>query len=129
MIDVDHFKKVNDTYGHAVGDIALRKIAGALQRSVRSIDVVGRLGGEEFVAVLPETGEESAAHVAERLRADVASEKIAVDELQNLSLTISIGGAILIPGETLTQLLTRADQSLYQAKAAGRNRVVFAASS
>ena len=129
MIDVDHFKKVNDTYGHAVGDIALRTIADALQRSVRTIDVVGRLGGEEFVAVLPETGEESAAHVAERLRADVADQRVAVDEMQHFSMTVSIGGAKLIPGETLTQLLSRADQLLYQAKAAGRNRVVIAASS
>ena len=125
MFDIDHFKSVNDQYGHPGGDDALRQIADRALRSVRSIDLVARLGGEEFLIVMPETGLDAAVHVANRLRHSVAHEPFLIHTIgEHRAITISAGVAIARPGDTVDTLLQRADDALYQAKNSGRNKVV-----
>jgi two-component system, cell cycle response regulator len=125
MFDVDHFKAVNDHHGHPGGDDALRQLADRALRGVRSIDLVARLGGEEFVVVMPETDLRAAVRVAERLRASVAAEPFFIHASGDRPpITISIGVAVARSGDTVDTLLQRADDALYQAKNAGRNRVV-----
>ncbi len=125
MVDLDHFKKVNDTYGHLVGDEVLREVATLLQNEVRSVDVVARYGGEEFVAVLPETSLAGAMIFAERIREHVAATPFASSLVEPLRLTASIGVSSY-PSATIStvdDLFARADEALYRAKADGRNRV------
>jgi two-component system, cell cycle response regulator len=126
LFDIDHFKRVNDTNGHAAGDEVLRQIAARARASVRSVDLVARLGGEEFAVVMPETGLDIAAAVADRLRLAVASEPFALaPDGERLRVTVSVGATTAMAGgEDRDQLLRRADIALYEAKAAGRNRVV-----
>jgi two-component system cell cycle response regulator len=125
MFDVDHFKSVNDQFGHPGGDDALRQLADRALRGVRSIDLVARLGGEEFVVVMPETSLNAAVTVAERLRQAVAAEPFFIHATgDRRPITISIGVAVARPGDTVDTLLQRADDALYQAKNNGRNRVV-----
>ena len=124
MLDIDHFKKVNDTRGHACGDAALHGLAVTLERHVRRGDVVGRLGGEEFAVFLPATERAQAIQLAERLRVQVSAAAMSVpEEREPVRISISIGLAMLQPGESLEALLARADDALYQAKRDGRNRV------
>lgn len=120
MLDLDHFKQVNDRHGHQAGDEALRQVAIALAASLRSIDTLGRYGGEEFVLVLPQTSRNGAREKAERVRG-------AVDLLRTGSgqVTVSIGVAGYRPGDSVDTLLARADAALYEAKDSGRNRVVL----
>ena len=123
MLDIDHFKQVNDTYGHAVGDQVLQIAAERCQKTVREIDILGRYGGEEFVALLLETDIDRARGVAERLRQCVAEPPINTD---GGALTITVSGGVAILDEECTDLdhlLQRADQALYVSKQAGRNRV------
>jgi diguanylate cyclase (GGDEF)-like protein len=122
MIDLDHFKRVNDTWGHAAGDAVLREVGQALRGLVRSGDSVGRYGGEELLMVLPATDAVTAAVVAERVRAAVAA--LAVPGVPGV--TASLGGATALPGEDAAALLARADAALYVAKAAGRDQVRMA---
>lgn len=126
MIDIDFFKRVNDRYGHRTGDQMLRELADLLRASVRQVDVVGRYGGEEFAAVLPETDHESAKALAERLRVAVEAHPFELgEEGEPLLVTISIGVATF-PGKRvrrLEDLVEEADRRLYEAKAAGRNLV------
>jgi two-component system cell cycle response regulator len=124
LCDVDHFKRVNDTYGHPVGDEVLRQVARVLQRSVRKIDIPARYGGEEFAVVLEATGTEGAMHLAERIRRDVAAMVIDSDKGQ-FHVTMSIGIASF-PDDARERslLIERADASLYFAKENGRNRCV-----
>ena len=124
MLDIDHFKRVNDTYGHLAGDRVLKEIAGVLAKGLRRSDLVGRYGGEEFCILLP--GIEHGALLAklEALRGTVAATPIA-HGVEHLSVSISLG-ATLEPAETLQALIDRADAALYQAKKRGRNRVVMA---
>jgi two-component system cell cycle response regulator len=125
MFDVDHFKQVNDQYGHPGGDDALRQLADRALRGVRSIDLVARLGGEEFVVVMPDTNLAAAVTVAERLRQSVASEPFVIHATgEKRPITISIGVAVARVGDTVDSILQRADDALYQAKNAGRNKVV-----
>jgi two-component system cell cycle response regulator len=126
--DIDHFKRVNDRYGHATGDNVLREVAGRALRNVRSVDLVGRLGGEEFVVVMPETSLSEAVIAAERLRGEMADQPFTVAPTgERVTITISIGVAIIAPGDdTLKALLKRVDDALYTAKNAGRNCVVSA---
>ena len=125
MFDIDHFKSVNDQYGHPGGDDALRQIADRALRGVRSIDLVARLGGEEFLIVMPETSLDAAVHVANRLRRSVADEPFLIHTIgEHRPITISAGIAIARPGDTVDTLLQRADDALYQAKNTGRNKVV-----
>ena len=126
MVDIDHFKRVNDTYGHNVGDIALKQVAKALQLSVRKQDVVCRLGGEEFLVICPDVQSEVLYRYAERLRQNVAG-LVVNDPLtgQNFKLTISIGGASKTPTLLTSEMLLQlADKRLYAAKEGGRNRTV-----
>ena len=129
ILDIDHFKSVNDTYGHDIGDEVLREFAGRISANVRGIDLACRYGGEEFVVVMPETDMELASTVAERLRRSVEATPFAISrEPHTLNVTISIGIAGSEPGgDTPDALLHRADQALYRAKREGRNRVVAAA--
>ena len=127
MIDIDHFKKVNDTYGHNVGDEVLKIFAERLKNGLRSFDLVARLGGEEFVAMLPDVPPERAYIIAERMRRAIADEPFICSAPEGkISVTTSIGGAIIGPGPHSSQdVLDRADKCLYQAKETGRNCVVF----
>lgn len=125
MVDIDHFKNINDKYGHAVGDEVLRHFVGSLRAGCRAIDVVGRLGGEEFGVVLPETTGENAAGVAERLRSLVANQGINAAG-ETFHITVSIGVAQFKAGESGHQLIARADAAMYKAKQNGRNRVEVA---
>jgi len=125
LFDIDHFKKVNDTYGHAAGDKVLKELADRVSRNLRNFDMVARYGGEEFVIVMPDAGLEAAVMVAERLRQRIADEPFAVDGAPApLPITISLGVAST-EDMTMTadELLRRADVALYAAKDAGRDRV------
>lgn len=123
MIDIDHFKSVNDRYGHAVGDDAIISVANATQQAKRSPDVVGRLGGEEFAVLLPETDAGQAEVVAERIRQRVAGHQLATHRVQ-FKVTVSVGIATASTGMSGVEALLRAaDEALYEAKASGRNRV------
>jgi len=126
MLDFDHFKRVNDLYGHQVGDRVLQEMAEILRKTAREIDKLGRYGGEEFIAVLPETDAESATTFAERVRERVERHPFAVGRAEPLQLTISAGTATYpYPGVYNPRtLIQRADQALYAAKRAGRNCVV-----
>lgn len=122
LFDVDHFKQVNDTCGHQVGDIVLAHIAQLLAHNLRATDSVGRWGGEEFLAVLPETNMERAETLADRCRGLIASAAISVNGKQ-LCPTVSAGVAEFRAGDDITALLKRVDAALYQSKSDGRNRV------
>ncbi len=125
MLDLDHFKKINDTQGHLAGDRVLSTIASVLLKAVRNEDVVARFGGEEFAIILRAIALEPAASTAERLRKLVESTKIALDGGKELRATVSIGLANFpsTPCKTLEELVEAADKALYRAKNAGRNRV------
>jgi diguanylate cyclase (GGDEF)-like protein len=123
ILDIDHFKRVNDHYGHATGDQALRQLAERCRNGSRAIDLVGRYGGEEFVLLLTETHIGTARVVAERLRQSIMDEPIQTDS-GPLRITVSIGVAEAKSTETLKELIERADESLYEAKRNGRNQVV-----
>lgn len=123
MVDIDHFKRINDLHGHAIGDQALQGLAGHLQGVTRDVDIVGRYGGEEFVFLLSETPLEAAREMAERLRRTVEEAAIPTD-IDGLRMTISLGVAAYTPDTPdLETLIARADQALYAAKHKGRNRV------
>jgi diguanylate cyclase (GGDEF)-like protein len=123
ILDIDHFKKVNDRYGHDIGDLVIKRIGKSLQEVFRSTDVLARYGGEEFVVLLPETDQEKALQIAERLRKKV--ELLDCKEMQN-GITISIGVYMCIPkeGDYLENLIKKADEYMYKAKTNGRNCVV-----
>jgi diguanylate cyclase (GGDEF)-like protein len=124
MLDIDHFKMVNDRYGHLAGDEALRHFVAQLRTGVRGIDLLGRLGGEEFAIALPGISSEAALQVAERVRVRVATTPL-VHGAHTIQLTVSIGVATARPVDrTLEQILARADARLYAAKNGGRDRVV-----
>lgn len=128
MLDVDHFKAVNDTHGHPAGDEALRRIAGVLCRQVRRIDQVARYGGEEFVMLLPETGAEGTEALAERIRAGISAHPIPLGAELERTITVSLGVATYpADAESAADLVRAADQALYAAKHAGRDRVARAA--
>jgi diguanylate cyclase (GGDEF)-like protein len=120
LIDIDHFKAVNDTHGHATGDLVLMHVGSILSEAVRDADMVGRWGGEEFLVLLPSTTLDGAEIVAEKIR-----QSIAVHEFPTVgSKSASFGVSQILEGETMTGLVARADLALYQAKQEGRNRVV-----
>jgi len=126
LLDIDHFKRVNDTYGHMQGDVVLQKVAIHIQKELRSYDIAARYGGEEFVAVLPDTSLKEAFNVAERIRLSVKGMRFA-GSLSNEFVTVSLGIA-LFPSpcfDDIDGLLRSADEALYQAKEQGRNRVVI----
>jgi len=126
VVDIDHFKSLNDRYGHQVGDEVLRVVARALLVSVRGGDVVGRPGGDEFLVVLPDANLDQAQELAERMRASIAESDLAgvVGEAVLGGITASIGVALYQENDSIGRFVERADRCLYQAKAGGRNRVV-----
>ena len=134
MLDIDHFKRVNDTWGHAAGDVVLQELAQRIESQVRASDVAARYGGEEFVVLLPRTDVASASKLAERIRTAVAAEPVMLPNGESVTITASIGIAEVSPGADDTDLKTlgdsliaRADVALYAAKSAGRDQVVVEA--
>jgi diguanylate cyclase (GGDEF)-like protein len=127
MLDLDHFKLVNDTYGHVVGDEVLREVARRLERAIRVYDSIGRFGGEEFMIVLPATGGLEAERAAERIRAEISREPV-LTSAGTLRITGSLGVVTHVGEATsdATALLVAADDALYESKAAGRDRVTIA---
>ena len=125
IFDIDHFKRVNDTYGHASGDEVLKAVAERVAASIRDFDLLARYGGEEFVVIMPSTSADVAAMVAERLCRKLEAEPFEVSGSEApLPITASVGVATTIdPMETADNLLARADGALYEAKNGGRNRV------
>ncbi len=127
MIDIDHFKAVNDTLGHAAGDDVLVEMSRRMLKSVRSVDTLARLGGEEFIAVLPDTPEEIACTVAERLRGIISDEIFDLPVVNTQQeITISVGVTLMQEGDNRQTLINRADSALYEAKGRGRNQAVLA---
>ncbi|MEC0124479.1 sensor domain-containing diguanylate cyclase [Paenibacillus pabuli] len=122
VVDIDHFKNINDTYGHPIGDLVLGNLAGLLQSVSRSMDVVARYGGEEFVIILTDCDREQAAATAERYRLQVASA-----DWGEYNITVSIGAATVSQEDTDQSLFQKADKALYASKTGGRNRVTHAA--
>ncbi len=126
LLDVDHFKAVNDTHGHDVGDAVLKELAQRLRRNIRGVDLACRFGGEEFVVLMPDTDHKQAESVAERVRTAMAERPFEVGSVLKLSLTVSVGVSLNEQDrDTPEMLLKRADIALYRAKREGRNRVVF----
>ena len=126
MLDVDHFKDVNDKHGHAVGDEALRHLTNICRSASRGSDILARYGGEELVLLLPEADAEAAKRVGERIRAGLAEPGIKTAQGEELEITVSIGIAQNIGDESIDELLRRADEAMYEAKRAGRDRIVIA---
>jgi diguanylate cyclase (GGDEF)-like protein len=124
MFDLDHFKRVNDTHGHAAGDSVLKRAVEVVRGNLRGHDLVGRMGGEEFLMLLPRATLADAVRAAERVRASLATSPIAVPETY-LQVTASFGVVLLLPRETAEAVIARADAAMYVAKHAGRNRVAF----
>ncbi|BBI98369.1 diguanylate cyclase [Ferrigenium kumadai] len=122
VVDIDHFKKINDTYGHLVGDLALKTVAKCMAENLRPHDLLARYGGEEFAVLLTEADLDAAKMVAERLRAKIAAAEIRSDDI-SFHVTLSIGITPTQHNEKLEHLIHEADQALYRAKQAGRNRV------
>jgi len=128
MLDIDHFKIVNDTHGHKAGDVVLQKLGHLLLETLRTVDIIGRIGGEEFAILLPETNLQEASEIAERLREVVAHSEVVLEAGLPLHFTVSIGVATLQDkGVNLDKLLSLADKALYQAKESGRNKVCVSA--
>ncbi|MCW8915733.1 MAG: GGDEF domain-containing protein [Magnetovibrio sp.] len=126
MLDIDHFKKFNDTYGHQTGDEVLKLLAITMTKSVKGSDVPARYGGEEFAVILPDTDQDGAFQVAEHIRNSICNKKLVnrANDQDLGQITVSIGASTFEFGEPLSDLIRRADQSLYKAKAEGRNKVV-----
>jgi len=120
MIDIDHFKQINDNYGHQIGDDVLHALAHRIEKTIRKTDSVGRYGGEEFLVILPETESDFALNLAERIRHDIETLKLA----DNLKVTCSIGVSAMLDGISQDELISRADKALYSAKNTGRNQVI-----
>ncbi|MCK5098909.1 MAG: GGDEF domain-containing protein, partial [Desulfobacteraceae bacterium] len=123
MFDLDHFKEVNDTYGHQSGDIVLKRVSALVKDNIRTADVLSRYGGEEFIAILPETNKQKAMELANRIRKNIASRRIKVygDEIR---VTASFGVASLKESSNMDQLIGDADAMMYKAKLNGRNTVM-----
>ncbi len=124
MIDIDHFKQINDTHGHKAGDLVLKNLADVCRVTLREVDIIGRIGGEEFAVLLPETSRTEAAEVAERLRDAIGSSKVPIERGLPIRFTVSIGvSSLTSPENNLDVLLNLADKGLYAAKSSGRNTV------
>ena len=124
MLDIDHFKQVNDRHGHDTGDDVLRQFVTVVRKCLRQVDVFGRMGGEEFAVLMPETAQKGAMIAAERIRKAVEQAKLETDG-QSLSVTVSVGATV--GTHTVEEALKLADEALYQAKSEGRNRVILTA--
>jgi two-component system cell cycle response regulator len=127
LADIDHFKTVNDSYGHLAGDAVLQEFMRRIGVQTRATDMVARFGGEEFAIVTPDANLEVAGRVAERLRASIADAKFELDDGTSIAMSCSFGVAMVCDGDTLADVLARSDAALYEAKSGGRNRVIAAA--
>ncbi|CDF97055.1 MULTISPECIES: GGDEF domain-containing protein [unclassified Pseudomonas] len=125
MLDIDHFKRINDTYGHGAGDEVLKAVAESIKDQLRNVDMVFRFGGEEFLILLSNTSREAAATIGERLRYAAQLQDYFAAGVR-IELTVSLGCATLLPGESMESLLRRVDSALYVAKREGRNRLAMA---
>jgi diguanylate cyclase (GGDEF)-like protein len=126
MMDIDHFKKINDTYGHDNGDKVLKILVAESYGVLRGSDIFGRWGGEEFIILFPETNLQQASAAAERLRKTLSKSELMTDKGERISFTVSIGFTIIKGGKTnINSIIKRADDALYLAKEQGRNRVVM----
>lgn len=125
LLDIDHFKALNDTFGHQTGDDALRHVASVVRSTLRPNDSVGRFGGEEFLVMLPDTGPKESAAVMARVRRQLARQPFMREDAP-LTITFSAGVSTRVSGESLDAVIARADAALYRAKRAGRNRVTLA---
>lgn len=125
FIDIDLFKNVNDSYGHVIGDQVLALVAKTIQRNIRSEDVLGRYGGEEFVVVLKNIDKKEMYTIAEKLRILVSKSSFTDENDRVISVTISIGGTIFDSAETIDELIKRSDKLMYEAKSSGRNKVII----
>jgi len=128
MLDLDHFKKINDAYGHRIGDVVLKKIALLIEENVRKNDIVARYGGEEFAIIAPETDLKGAAVLAERIRISLEKTEIHSDSI-TIKATLSIGVAAYLPGKKVAKksdLFDAADSALYESKRNGRNKLSMA---
>jgi diguanylate cyclase (GGDEF)-like protein len=125
MLDLDHFKRVNDSFGHLAGDAVLRQVAAGIASRLRTQDIAGRYGGEEFLVILPGTTADGAVQLAEELRTSIAAERIEIGEGHRVTITISIGvcGGIPTADQRVEDLIDAADRALYRAKENGRDRV------
>ncbi|MGB9811424.1 MAG: GGDEF domain-containing protein [Dictyoglomus turgidum] len=121
IIDIDDFKKINDTYGHLIGDMVLEKISKIIRENIRKSDIASRWGGEEFLILLPETNLQNATLVAEAFRRKIEEANFGIDE----KITVSVGVANIENNESIDSLIQRADKNLYKAKESGKNKVVF----
>ena len=119
IVDLDHFKKINDTYGHMVGDAVLKKLGKILKNSTRKYDIISRFGGEEFIVLFPNTNLQRAKKVSERLRRNVENDK----EMMKYKVTLSGGLSTYHKNDNVTRMKQRADKALYRAKNNGRNRI------
>ena len=127
ILDLDRFKLVNDTYGHAAGDDVLSEFSKRLQTNVRTMDLVARMGGEEFMVIMPDVTSELAGEIAERIRSATADPQFIIDDgARAIDVTVSIGFAVLDDIESVLELIKRADEALYASKNSGRNRVTLA---
>jgi diguanylate cyclase (GGDEF)-like protein/PAS domain S-box-containing protein len=126
MMDIDHFKSINDRHGHPAGDKVLAAVGPRIRQAVRQEDLVGRMGGEEFAVLLPQCSRRQALQLAERIRASLERHAVALDDGHKIAATVSIGVTSVASAVTLDQLIAAADQALYCAKSSGRNRVRFA---
>ncbi len=127
LLDIDHFKAINDSYGHQAGDEALRAVAQTIAGMVRHTDLAARYGGEEFAVLLPATNRAGAMSLAEALRAGIAARRLAIGAGAPVAVTVSVGAAVFEPGETPAAWVARADVALYLAKQAGRDQAMFCA--
>ena len=127
MLDIDHFKAVNDKYGHPAGDRIIREVAGTLRAGLRESDIAGRWGGEEFLLLLKGCDGSAAAAIAEKLRLSVAKNIRADVNAPQIRITVSVGVAPFVADDTAENIIARADQALYRAKREGRDRVALAA--
>lgn len=124
LIDIDHFKKVNDQLGHLAGDFVLKEIAQTMQKSLRTQDILGRWGGEEFIIILPRTDIEGAKILSEKIRKTIEESSV-IYNTTTIKLTVSIGGILHQPGADLQKNLDLADKAMYRCKNSGRNRIEF----
>jgi diguanylate cyclase (GGDEF)-like protein len=125
MIDADYFKRVNDTYGHPVGDVVLKILVARVLNTLKQDTLVARYGGEEFIVSLPEIYHDNVLGTAERIRQNIESDSFKIDDL-SISVTISLGVASMsAQTDTLSEIISNADKALYQAKQTGRNKVVY----
>ena len=124
-LDIDHFKKVNDTYGHAVGDEVLKGLVDVVSQNIRGYDILSRVGGEEFVVFMPDISEQDAQRIMTRLLDEVRFKAFSGDNGDSFHITISIGLTTIQDSDTIPKALKRADEAMYQAKQSGRNRLVI----